>query len=260
MTTFFSVLMGAMALGQTSPGLTALANARASAVRVFATVARTPGIDADSEEGERPAEVRGRLEARGLGFAYPTRPGNAVYQGFDLTIEAGQTVALVGGSGEGKSTFVALLLRFYDPQRGALLLDGRPLPALNLRWYRQQVGYVGQEPVLFSGTVRDNILNGRPGATPAEMEEAARLAHAHAFVTAELSEGYDTNVGEGGSKLSGGQKQRIAIARALVKKPKILLLDEATSALDNESEREVQRALDGLRATGAFTTLVIAHR
>jgi len=259
MTTFFSVIMGAMALGQSSPGISALGKARAAAVKVFETIARVPAIDSSSEAGESLEHVKGTLEAHNLTFAYPTRPNNIVYRGFSLKIEAGETMALVGGSGEGKSTLMGLVLRFYDAQEGQITLDGKPLNTLNLKWYRSQIGYVGQEPVLFAGSISDNIKYGKPDATPEEIERAAKSANAHSFIM-KFPQGYETNTGEAGAKLSGGQKQRIAIARAVVKNPKILLLDEATSALDNESERVVQKALDELQETSSFTTLVIAHR
>lgn len=179
---------------------------------------------------------------------------------------AGKTAALVGSSGSGKTTIVALLLRFYDPVSGSVLLDGRDVRALNVKWLRQQIGYVQQEPVLFMTSVRANIEFGLLGSAldyaPADekarlVEVAARKANAHAFVEL-LPQGYDTQVGEGGILLSGGQKQRIAIARAIVSDPKILLLDEATSALDTVSEGVVQDALD--KASAGRTTITIAHR
>lgn len=169
-----------------------------------------------------------------------------------------QTVALVGESGSGKSTVIGLLQRFYNPDSGVITVDGVDIRNLNLKWLRQQMGLVSQEPVLFSGTIRDNIAYGKGGnATEAEITAAAELANAHGFISG-LQQGYDTAVGERGVQLSGGQKQRIAIARAIVKSPKILLLDEATSALDAESERVVQDALD--RVTVHWTTVVVAHR
>jgi len=173
-------------------------------------------------------------------------------------------VALCGPSGSGKSTIIQLIERFYDPIEGVVSLDGVDIRTLNVRWLRSQLGLVSQEPVLFQGTVAENIAYGKPAvagkATMAEIEEAARMANAHEFVTQNLAEGYLTNVGLRGGKLSGGQKQRIAIARALIKKPAILLLDEATSALDNESERIVQSALDDIMTKQKRTTIVIAHR
>merc|ERR1712216_158955 len=169
------------------------------------------------------------------------------------------TVALVGASGSGKSTAVSLGERFYDPDSGSVTLDGTDLKELNVRWLREQIGLVGQEPVLFSGTIADDISSGKPGSTREQVETAAKMANAHAFIM-EFPEGYDTNVGEKGGQLSGGQKQRVAIARAMIKNPAVLLLDEATSALDTESERVVQAALDDLLTRHKRTTLVIAHR
>ena len=168
-------------------------------------------------------------------------------------------VALVGPSGCGKSTLIQLLERFYDPTAGSVLLDGADLKTLNLKWLRQQIGLVGQEPILFLGSVSDNIGYGKEGATKEEIEAAAKMANAHGFIT-EKEEGYNIQVGQGGGKLSGGQKQRIAIARAMIKDPKVLLLDEATSALDTASERIVQAALDDIRTRQKRTTVAIAHR
>jgi len=163
-------------------------------------------------------------------------------------------------TGSGKSTIIALLERFYDPHSGTVLLDGVDTTTLNVRWLRSQLGLVSQEPVLFQGTVEQNIRYGRSGATREEVEAAARSANAHDFISSDLMSGYDTQVGQGGVKLSGGQKQRVAIARALVRQPSVLLLDEATSALDNESEKIVQAALDAIMAKQKRTTIVIAHR
>ena len=206
------------------------------------------------------AAVRGEVEVRDVTFAYPSAPEHLVCRGYSLLVPAGKTVALCGPSGAGKSTIVLLLERFYDPQAGSVRLDGVDIKTLNVRWLRQQLGLVGQEPVLFMGTVAENIAYGKVGATTEEVEEAARMANAHTFIMESLSDGYATQVGQGGGKLSGGQKQRVAIARAIVRRPSILLLDEATSALDNESERVVQAALDEIMAKQKRTTLVIAHR
>ena len=176
---------------------------------------------------------------------------------FNLEIEPGKTVAIVGPSGAGKSTIVSMILRFYDPQSGSLLIDGYDIRLLNLAWLRHHIGIVSQEPVLFSGTIYENIRYGREDVTPDEVVAATKMANAHDFISS-LPEGYDTLVGERGAQLSGGQKQRIAIARALVRDPRILLLDEATSALDAKSEGVVQVALD--KARKGRTTVIIAHR
>lgn len=200
-------------------------------------------------------------------FSYPTRPDVSVCEDFSLDLKPGTTVALAGESGCGKSTITQLMQRFYDPLQGRILLDGHDIKDLNLKWLRQNIAIVAQEPKLFSGSISDNIAWGSIAAGRQEGEisqdeivEAAKMANAHDFVT-EFQKGYDTEVGFGGSQLSGGQKQRIAIARALLKNPKILLLDEATSALDNKSEKTVQEALDRLLKEGRNrTTVVIAHR
>jgi len=180
-----------------------------------------------------------------------------VLNGYNLTVSPGKVIALVGQSGCGKSTTVGLLERWYDVLGGSISLDGKNIKDINLKWLRQQVGLVGQEPVLFSGTIAENIKYGKRNATQEEIEQAAKSANAHKFITS-FPDGYDTPVGEKGTQLSGGQKQRIAIARAIVKNPRILLLDEATSALDTESEKIVQAALDSVMQ--GRTTIVIAHR
>jgi ABC-type multidrug transport system fused ATPase/permease subunit len=183
--------------------------------------------------------------------------GVEVLKGISFVARPGEKIALVGPSGSGKSTIISLLLRFYDPQPGAILLDGRPATEYPLAWLRNQMSIVPQEALLFGGTIYENIAYGRPDATEAEVLEAARQAHAHEFI-APFPEGYQTLVGERGIKLSGGQRQRVAIARAILKNPAILILDEATSSLDSESERLVQLALDRLMENR--TTFMIAHR
>jgi ATP-binding cassette, subfamily B, bacterial len=193
----------------------------------------------------------------GIGFNYPSRPNQAALSDFSLRIEPGQTVAIVGPSGAGKSTVFQMLLRFYDPQNGRIVLDGVDTRAMSLQALRERVGIVPQDAVIFSTSALENIRYGKPGATDAEVRAAATAAFADSFITA-LPQGYDTFLGERGVRLSGGQRQRIAIARAMLKNPPLLLLDEATSALDAESERVVQDALES--AMRNRTTLVIAHR
>jgi ATP-binding cassette subfamily B protein len=194
---------------------------------------------------------------QGVGFHYPSRPLQAALNDFTLTVNPGETVALVGPSGAGKSTVFQLLLRYYDVQQGQITLDGVPLPDLALAELRGRVGIVPQDSTVFSTSALENIRYGRPDATDAEVMAAAKAAYAHDFITA-LPEGYATYLGERGVRLSGGQRQRISIARAMLKNPPLLLLDEATSALDAESERMVQAALEA--AMAGRTTLVIAHR
>lgn len=199
----------------------------------------------------------GAIQFDNVQFSYPARPGIAALDGVSLDVKPGETVALVGPSGAGKTTIIQLLLRFYDPQSGAIKLDGTKLTDLNRADFRAHIALVPQDPVIFADTARENIRFGRPDATDAEVEAAAKAAAAHDFLTA-LPEGYDSDVGERGVMLSGGQKQRIAIARAILRDAPILLLDEATSALDAESEVAVQKAVEALAQDR--TTLIVAHR
>ncbi|XP_063224733.1 multidrug resistance protein homolog 49-like [Bacillus rossius redtenbacheri] len=253
----FGVLAGAMNMGLASPHIEAFAVARGAAAAVFAVVERPSGIDGLSDAGRKPPAMDGRVRLCGVHFNYPARPQVEVLQGLDLEVKRGETVALVGSSGCGKSTVLQLVQRLYDPLRGQVLIDGEDARELNVGWLRSHVGAVGQEPVLFAASIADNIRHGREGASQREVVEAARQANAHEFIS-KLPQGYDTLVGERGAQLSGGQKQRIAIARALVRNPRILLLDEATSALDTHSEAIVQDALD--KARRGRTTLIVAHR
>jgi ATP-binding cassette subfamily B protein len=201
--------------------------------------------------------VAGRISFDDVSFAYPTRPGINALDHVSLTIEPGETVAFVGPSGAGKTTIIQMLLRFYDPVSGRILLDGVDLKDLRRDDFRKAVALVPQDPVIFAASARDNIRFGRPDASDAEIEAAARAAAAHDFIE-KLPDGYDAYLGERGVMLSGGQKQRIAIARAILRDAPVLLLDEATSALDAESERAVQRAVDNL--SQGRTTLIVAHR
>ncbi|MDX8348234.1 ABC transporter transmembrane domain-containing protein [Cognatiyoonia sp. IB215446] len=204
-----------------------------------------------------PSPVKGALTFDSVQFSYPSRPDISALAGVDLAIEPGETVALVGPSGAGKSTIIQMVQRFYDPQEGAVLLDGVDLRYMLRTDFRQHIALVPQDPVIFAETARENIRFGRPDATDAEVEEAAKAAAAHDFLIA-LPDGYESYVGERGVMLSGGQKQRIAIARAILRDAPVLLLDEATSALDAESEYAVQRAVEDLAKTR--TTLIVAHR
>ncbi|XP_078435411.1 ABC transporter B family member 11-like isoform X2 [Wolffia australiana] len=257
LTVIFAVLTSSFSLGQASPCLSAFAAGKAAGYKMFETIERKPEIDAYDERGQTFDDVRGEIELRDVHFSYPARPDEPIFAGFSLTIPSGTTAALVGQSGSGKSTVISLIERFYDPQAGAVLIDGVDLRELKLRWIRGKIGLVGQEPALFAASIRDNIAYGKDGATEEEIRAAAERANAAKFVD-KMPQGLDTMVGEHGTQLSGGQKQRIAIARAILKDPRILLLDEATSALDAESERVVQEALD--RVMRGRTTVVVAHR
>ncbi|PHT89102.1 ABC transporter B family member 12, partial [Capsicum annuum] len=219
--------------------------AKSAGASIFSILDRESKIDISKEDGLTLDQSKGDIELKEVCFAYPTRPDIQVLHGFSLTISSGQTVALVGESGCGKSTVISLLQRYYNFDLGRIMLDGIDIQDFNLKWLRHQMGLVSQEPVLFNDTIRANFMYGKEDgdATEGEVVAAKKLANSHEFICG-LQQGYDTMVGERGVQLSGGQKQRVAIARAIMKNPKILLLDEATSALDAESERIVQMALD----------------
>ncbi|BGP16128.1 hypothetical protein JCM10213v2_004122 [Rhodosporidiobolus nylandii] len=265
-TVFFSILIGAFSLAQLAPNLQAVGFAQGAATEIFNTIDRVPSIDSSSLEGLKLEVVKGEIELKGVQFIYPSRPDVHVLHGFDGVFPPGKMTALVGGSGSGKSTIIGIIERFYDPVEGSVKLDGVELKDLNVKWLRNQIGLVSQEPTLFATTVAGNIEHGLIGSAfehespeqrRARVVEAAKLSNADGFIS-QLPQGYDTHIGERGMLLSGGQKQRIAIARAVVSDPKILLLDEATSALDTASEAIVQDALD--RAATGRTTIVVAHR
>ena len=269
-----SVLRGEMSAGQLSQFLmyaVYVAAAAASLSEMWGEIQRaagamerlielrnaSPAIVAPSNPVRLPEPGRGAIRFEQVSFRYPSRPETAALENFDLSIAPGETVAFVGPSGAGKSTTFQLLLRFYDPAAGRVLIDGVDISLVDPRALRERIGLVPQETMLFAASARENIRYGRPGASDAEVETAAVAAAADEFIR-RLPDGYDTFLGERGARLSGGQRQRIAIARAILRDPPILLLDEATSSLDAESERLVQQALE--RLVRDRTTIVIAHR
>lgn len=238
----------------------------AAADELFQTIDRPSAIDPLAGTGERPEECKGDVQLFDVEFTYPSRPDAKILDRLSINVPAGKTTALVGASGSGKSTIIGLLERWYLPTDGKITLDGKDISTLNVQWLRTQMRLVQQEPVLFSGTIFQNVVNGLIGTPYADasdekkmelVEEACKAAYAHDFIS-ELTDGYHTQIGERAALLSGGQKQRIAIARSIISNPKILLLDEATSALDPKAERIVQEALDNV-STGR-TTIVIAHK
>jgi ATP-binding cassette subfamily B protein len=248
-------LLVAFAIGAWGDLWAEFMRAAGAAERVFDLTDRRPEMP--TAGGATLGTVRGEVELRRVSFAYPARPDLQVLKDVDLVIHPGEVVALVGPSGSGKSTIASLLGRQYDPITGTIALDGHDLRSLDPSWLRRQIGVVAQEPILFSGSIADNIRYARPTASDAEVESAARAANAHEFAS-RFPDGFKTMVGERGVQLSGGQKQRVAIARAVLKDPRLLILDEATSALDAESEHLVKEALD--RLMDGRTTLIIAHR
>jgi ATP-binding cassette subfamily B protein len=229
--------------------------AMASCRRIFGLLEVEPAIR--TGDGALPEPVLGAVRFDGVRFAYGDGMSGDVLHGLDLDVAPGETHAIVGATGAGKSTIVKLLLRLYEPTAGTVTIDGIPVRELSFASLRGAMGFVSQDVFLFQGTVRENLTYGRPGATDHEVVQAATLAEAHTFISA-LPDGYDTVVGERGQKLSGGQRQRLTIARALVRDPAVLVLDEATSAVDNETEAAIQRSL--ARVSQGRTTIVIAHR
>ncbi|KAK4518231.1 uncharacterized protein ATC70_001583 [Mucor velutinosus] len=263
-TTMTVVMTTAESAGRSSVFASTFAKAKYSAIASFEVMERQPEIDPDLE-GIEPAlgSVHGDINFKNIEFAYPARPDTQIFNGgFNLTGKAGQTIALVGNSGCGKSTTIGMFQRWYDPLSGSVILDANNVRSYSLNNLRSHMALVGQEPALFDMSVLDNICFGVDDGievTREEVEAACKAANIHNFIVG-LPKGYDERVGNKGSQLSGGQKQRIAIARALIRKPKVLLLDEATSALDSDSEKLVQEALDNILEEGGRTTITIAHR
>ena len=254
---FYSLVVGS-AFGTLSEVIGELQQAAGAAQRIDELLQSKSLIEPPASDVQvLPERVQGNLQLEDLYFAYPSRPDNHAIEGLSLTIKAGETLALVGPSGAGKSTLFDLLLRFYDPQRGQILLEGLPIARLDPQDLRRCFAWVSQTPALFFGTIEDNIRYGNAHASADQVEAAARIAHAHDFIL-QMPDGYQTHLGDGGQGLSGGQRQRLAIARALLVDAPILLLDEATSALDAQSEHLIQQALP--RLMKGRTTLVIAHR
>jgi len=300
-TSLWAMAFAASGLGQAALFAGDVGKASAAVTAIFSNLDHVPSIDSAPWENRGVAELdsgepverhvkndtlkEGNGELEKVNFAYPTRKTAKIFDQIDLKIPSGKVVALVGSSGSGKSTVVQLLQRFYDPisykegvdgddlveivvddgemkdNEGIVKIDGGDIRKQDIRWLRSNIGYVGQEPVLFNDTIHNNIALGKPGCSREEVEAAARTANAYDFIM-NFEDGFDTVVGIGGGKISGGQKQRVAIARAVLRDAPILILDEATSALDNESEKIVQASLDKLvkESEGKRTTIVIAHR
>ncbi|KAL2692107.1 hypothetical protein Neosp_002512 [[Neocosmospora] mangrovei] len=266
-TVLLSVIIAATNLTMLAPYSIDFTRAATAAAKLFVLIDRNSRIDPLASTGEQPSEsIIGEVELNNITFSYPTRPGVTVLDDFTLKVPAGKVTALVGPSGSGKSTIIGLLERWYNPHSGSIKIDGRPIDDLNVHWLRKHVRLVQQEPVLFNGTIFENIQQGLIGTQWEDIprqekeklvHEAAKMAFAHEFIS-DLPNGYDTQIGQRGGLLSGGQKQRIAIARSVISQPKILLLDEATSALDPYAESIVQQALD--KASKGRTTIVVAHK
>ncbi|KAL3486456.1 P-loop containing nucleoside triphosphate hydrolase protein [Aspergillus germanicus] len=266
LTITLSIVIGAFSLGYVAPNMQHITAGIAAAAKIFGTIDRESPIDPLKETGDALHSVEGDIHFKNITHVYPSRPDTVALKEVSLHVPASKTVALVGASGSGKSTFVNLLQRFYTPVSGEITVDGHDITTLDLTWLRQRMSLVGQQPTLSSATIYENIAHGLIGTSsehsPRDVKDelvvqAAKVANAHNFIQS-LPDGYNTWVGERGSQLSGGQKQRISIARAVIRNPRILLLDEATSALDSNSERLVQEALD--RAVEGRTTIMVAHR
>ncbi|CAA0829187.1 ABC transporter B family member 15 [Striga hermonthica] len=255
--TFFVLVSTGKVVADAGSMTSDLAKGSAALASVFAILDRQSLIGGPDNVAMKFEKMRGEIEMKNVDFAYPGRPGILILRDFSLDLKAGTSTGLVGKSGCGKSTVISLIQRFYDVDRGSIKVDGVDIRSLDIVWYRKHMAIVSQEPVIYSGSIRENIMLGRLDASENEVVEAAKAANAHEFISA-LTNGYNTECGERGVQLSGGQKQRIAIARAIIRDPTILLLDEATSALDMQSEQAVQKALD--RVMAMRTTVVVAHR
>ncbi|RZC54150.1 hypothetical protein C5167_013008 [Papaver somniferum] len=256
-TTMLNVVIAGLSLGQAAPNVSNFIRATSAAYPIFEMIERNTVSKSISGKGKKLERVDGHIEFKDVCFSYPSRPDVVIFDKLCLDIPSGKIIALVGGSGSGKSTVISLIERFYEPLYGKILFDGHEIRELDLKWLRQQIGLVNQEPALFATSIRENILYGKDDATGEDVNRAAKLSEAVSFIN-NLPDRYETQVGERGIQLSGGQKQRIAISRAILKNPSVLLLDEATSALDAESEKSVQEALD--RVMVGRTTVVVAHR
>jgi len=264
---FFAVVMMGFGAGQAAAMSPDVAHASIGISKTFQIIDRKSKVDPFDTEGSKDeAQTSTEIVMSNLEFAYPSRPDSKLFNGFSLTIQKGQTVALVGQSGSGKSTCINFLERFYDPDAGTVTFNGVDVRNANIGWLRRKIGFVQQEPQLFDTTIFENIAYGvaqgsdqSVPVTQEQVEAAAKAANAHDFIS-KFPDGYQTGCGRGGKQLSGGQKQRICLARCLIRDPEVLLLDEATSALDNESERIVQDALDKMMTASSRTTIVIAHR
>lgn len=258
LTVLFTIIFGSMSLGQSSPNFTAITEACVAATPFFELRKRVPMIDI-SKSNLKPSkeELNGHIIFRNVDFVYPSKKEREIFSNLNFEILPGSKTAIVGESGSGKSTIVSLIERLYDVVNGEIMINNYNLKDLDLEYFRSLIGYVPQEPVLFNTTIRENIIFGRENVTEQEIVEACTKAQADEFINNKAI-GLDYVVGIKGSKLSGGQKQRVAIARAILKKPILLILDEATSALDNETEKEVQHALDSVSAD--VTTIIISHR
>jgi len=259
-----AIAIGSFSLVHLAPEMDAVAFGRGAAAKLYQTIDRVPDIDSSDPSGLKPQSVEGHITFDHIKFNYPSRPNVAVIKDLSVSFPAGTTAALVGASGSGKSTVIGLVERFYDPLSGVVKLDGVDLKELNIKWLRTQIGFVSQEPTLFSTTIKANVAHGLIGTIYEQASEEEKFtiiqnacvkANADGFINA-MPNGYETVVGERGLLMSGGQKQRIAIARAIVSDPRILLLDEATSALDTQSEGIVQDALDKAAAGKWILSLI----